>query len=101
MNSVKQCTIPSDAIGATNAGPTLGAYLATAHWEFETTEGGRAYLSWASQQLQQDGFTLKMFDDSTRVFAKASGGEDESVAIHAAPFAGKLRVRITYTLDPD
>lgn len=101
VNTVKGRTVPSDATVASNSGPTFSRYLATGHWEFETSEETGIYVSWVSQQLKQDDFKLKVSDESSLVLTKSSGEEWESVKIQTALANGKLHVHITYTIDSD
>jgi len=101
VNSVRELTVPSDGTVTNNPGPTLGAYSATARWEFETGEETKVYLSWVSQQLEREDFTLKYFDASGRDFTKGFRGEEQYVKIQAKPSSGKLHVQVAYAIDSD
>lgn len=101
VNSVRERTVPSDAIVANTSGSTLSAYAATAHWEFETSQERRVYLLWVRQQLEHDDFTFKSSDESSLVLTKSSRGEAESAKVQATSSSGKLHVQITYTVDSD
>lgn len=54
MNFVRERAVPSDAIVANSSGPTLGAHVDTAHWEFATNEEIGVYLSSVRQRLETD-----------------------------------------------
>ena len=101
VNAVRGRTVPSDAIVVNNSGLTVSAYSATAHWEFETNEERKVYLSWISEQLDRDDFKLKSSDESSLVFTKSSRGESESVNVQVTPANGKLHVKIAYAIDSD
>jgi hypothetical protein len=101
VNAVRGRIVPSDAIVVNNSELTLSAYSATAHWEFETNEEKKVYLSWISQQLKHDDFKLKSSDESSLVLAKSSRGESESVKVQLTPSSGKLLVKIAYAVDSD
>jgi hypothetical protein len=64
MNSVRERTIPSDAVIGSSSDPTPTQYSVTADWEFETSEEKSAYLAWVSQQLQRD-FRLETSSESS------------------------------------
>ncbi len=101
MNSVRELTVPSDGTVPNNPGPTLGAYSATARWEFETSEERKVSLSWVSQQLERDDFKLESFDASSLDFIKSFRGEAQYVKIQATPSNGKLHVQVAYAIDSD
>jgi hypothetical protein len=101
VSAVRGSTVPSDAAHVNNSGPTVSRFLATARWEFETSEERRAYLSWVSQQLERDDFKLKLSDESGVVFTKGSGNESESVRIRTSASNEMLHVQINYTIDSD
>ncbi len=101
VNAVRGLSVPSDATALNKSGPTLRNYLATANGEFETGSTKDVYLSWLSQQLERDNFTLKSSDESNIVFTKRSQDESESVIVHTAPSNEKLHVEIAYTIDSD
>jgi len=101
VNSVRELTVPSDGTVTNNPGPTLGAYSATARWEFETGEETKGYLSWVSQLLERDDFKLKYFDASSLEFTQIIRGEAQYVKIQATPSNGKLHVQVAYAIDSD
>jgi hypothetical protein len=101
VNALRGRTVPSDAIVANDSGLTLSAYSATAHWEFETNEERKVYLSWLSLQLEHDEFKLKSSDEFSLVLTKSSRGESESVKVEVTPSNGKLHVKIAYAIDSD
>lgn len=101
VNSVRELTVPSDSTVTNNPGPILGAYSATARWEFETTEARKVYLSWVSQQLERDDFKLESFDASSLDFTEIFRGEAQYVKIQAKPSNGKLHVQVAYAIDSD
>lgn len=101
VNAVRENTIPSDAILAENSRSTFSAYLATADWEFETSEDGRVYLSWISQQLEHDRFKLRSSNELGLVLTKNSGAEAEALKVQITRSNGMSHVQITYTIDSD
>jgi len=100
MNSVRERTIPSDAVIGSSSEPKPTQYSVVADWEFETSEEKAVYLGWISQQLQRD-FTLKTSGESRLVFTKGFGGDSESVSIQTSSSNGKLHVRVINAIYPD
>jgi hypothetical protein len=100
MNSVKERTIPSDAMIEKSSDPKRTQYSAIADWEFETREEKSVYLGWVSQQLQHD-FRLKTSSESSLVFTKGFHGDSESVSIQTASSNGNLHVRVTNAIYPE
>lgn len=98
---VKQLTLPLDATKVKEPRPALNGFSATAHWDFESSEERKIYLSWVDQQLEHDDFKLKSSDESGLVLTRSSHGEVQSVNIRAIPSNGKLRVQIAYAIDSD
>jgi hypothetical protein len=101
VNTVRGLTVPSDAAAIKNSGPTLSVYLARAHWDFETNEERKMYLSWVAQQLERDDFKLQTSDESSRSLAKSSRGEEENVDIKVTPTDRSFHVQVAYTIDSD
>lgn len=100
MNSVRERTIPSDAVIDSSSDPKPTEYSVIADWEFETSEEKAVYLGWVSRQLQHD-FKLKTSSESSLVFTKGFAGDSESVSIQTASSNGKLHVRVTNAIYPD
>lgn len=100
MNSVRERTIPSDAVIGSSSDPKPTQYSVIADREFETSEEKAVYLGWVSRQLQHD-FKLKTSSESSLVFTKGFGGDSESVSIQTASSNGKLHVRVTNAIYPD
>ena len=100
MNSVRERTIPPDALIGRSSDPKPTQYSVVADWEFDTSEERDGYLGWVSQQLQHD-FRLKTSSDSDLIFTKEFGGDSESVTIQTASSNGKLHVRVTNAIYPD
>lgn len=100
MNSVRERTIPSDAVIGSSSDPKPTQYSVIADWEFETSEEKAVYLGWVSKQLQRD-FRLKTSSESSLVFTKGFGGDSESVSIQTASSNGRLHVRVTNAIYPD
>jgi hypothetical protein len=100
MTSVRERTVPLDAVPENSSDPKRTQYSVIAEWEFETSKDNSVYLEWVSQQLERD-FSLKTSGESTRTFLKRFSGDVESVSIITKPSNGKLLVRVTNSIYPD
>jgi hypothetical protein len=100
MNSVRERTVPSDAVVDSSSDPKLNEYSIIANWEFETSEEKSVYMAWVSQQFQRD-FTLKTSSETSAVFLKDFRGDVESVTIQTSSSNGRLHVRVTNSIYPD
>ena len=101
VNSVKELNLPSDAVVTNNSGVFLSRFSAEAHWEFETHEQRRAYLSRVREQLERADFKLQSSGESSLLLTKTSQNEAESLKIQAAPSSYGLRVQIAFAIDSD